>query len=354
MAPLRFFNLDLHISVIEDFKDICARLFGDRIEITNWSISGHNWVFGKPSPSVEIITAQTWHQISPAMISAFQTRYGEMLKTYDGFVVTHTPVFALLYEPYGKPIVMINSCRYEQPYCWTRNVDAWKDLNTRLRVMADRGQLIAVSNNKADQEYLWRGAGIVSQHIPSLCLYTQITDAVPVRREAVVYGDRGFFPACDLLVEKPKNGYSWSDLYEFKAIVHVPYEMSTMSLFEQYSAGMPLFLPTAAFYWKCIQDGSMRLGSIYTQTCPEELTETLRDAGFWLSRADYYDSENFRGVYFYESREDLVAKIAAFDDVGRDERRAWIRKRRETVLGDWSALLLKHYFAKRSLLDLIN
>ncbi len=350
---IRLFNLDLHISVIEDIKDICTRLFGEHIEITNWSISGHNWVFGKPTPSVDIINAQTWHTISPAMITAFQTRYGEMLKTYDGFIVTHTPVFALLYESFGKPILMVNSCRYEQPYCWTRDVGAWDSLNTKLHSMWSRGQLVAVSNNKADQEYLRVGTGIQSLHIPSLCLYTKITDAAPVRPEAVVYGDRDFFPPCDGLVAKPKNGYSWADLYAYKAIVHVPYEMSTMSLFEQYSAGVPLFLPSPEFYWKCIQDGSMRLGSIYTQTAPAHLTDVLRNAGFWLARADYYDAENFKGVYFYESREDLVAKITAFRDTGRDERRAWIRKRREKVLGDWSALLLKHFFAKKSLLEMI-
>jgi len=353
MAPLRFFNLDLHISVIEDFKDICTRLFGDRIEITNWSISGHNWVFGKPSPPVDIITAQTWHSISPAMITAFQTRYGDMLQAYDGFIVTHTPVFALLYEPYGKPIIMINSCRYEQPYCWTRDVGAWESLNTKLHAMWSRGQLVAVSNNKADQEYLRVGTGIQSLHIPSLCLYTKLSEVVPTRAEAVVYGDRDFFPPCDVLVAKPTNGYSWADLYAYKAIVHIPYEMSTMSMFEQYSAGVPLFLPSPEFYWKCIQDGSMRLGSIYTQTCPAQLTDVLRNAGFWLSRADYYDAENFKGVYFYESREDLVAKITAFTDPGRDERRAWIRKRRERTLGDWSALLLKHFFARRILLEMI-
>jgi hypothetical protein len=343
MSKLRFFNLDLHISVIADIKDICARLFGDRIEITNWSISGHNWVFKNPTPNVDIITQRTWRNINPSMISAFQERYGEMLKTFDGFIVTHTPIFALLYEPFGKPIIMINSCRYEQPYCWSHDIPAWRMLNTKLRTMSDRGQLIAVSNNKADQEYLRRGTGIVSEHIPSLCLYTNLSEVIPTRREAVVYGERGFFPKCDLLVEKPRPGYSWSDLYSFKAIVHLPYEISTMSLFEQYSAGIPLFLPTPSFYWKCIQDKSMHLGSSYTQISPDELTDTLRDTGYWLSRADYYDTDNFRGIYYYDSREDLIAKIEKFEDTNRDMRLSWISKRRDEILSKWMTLFRKHY-----------
>jgi hypothetical protein len=38
-----------------------------------------------------------------------------------------------------------------------------------------RGLLIAISNNKADQEYLRLGTGIESVHLPSLCMYTKTT-----------------------------------------------------------------------------------------------------------------------------------------------------------------------------------
>ena len=37
MKSFRIFNLDLHISVIKDIKDICKQLYGDTIEITNWN-----------------------------------------------------------------------------------------------------------------------------------------------------------------------------------------------------------------------------------------------------------------------------------------------------------------------------
>ena len=46
-----------------------------------------------------------------------------------------------------------------------------------------RGLLIAISNNKADQEYLRLGTGIESVHLPSLCMYTQTTLDVEEAKE---------------------------------------------------------------------------------------------------------------------------------------------------------------------------
>jgi hypothetical protein len=95
---LRLFNLDLHISVIEDIKDITTRIFGEKIEITNWSISGHNWVFNKPEPPPTPINHESWLLICPNLVNVFQEKYDDILKTYDGFIVTHTPVFCMLFE----------------------------------------------------------------------------------------------------------------------------------------------------------------------------------------------------------------------------------------------------------------
>jgi hypothetical protein len=353
MAPLlRFFNLDLHISVIADVKHILNTLYGQKIEIVNWSISGHNWVFQEPNPDVKIINQRTWRNIDARMISEFQTLYDDFLSQFDGFIVTHTPVFCMLYEKYGKPIILVNSCRYEQPYSWLADFRGWSWLSTGLRRMSDRGQLIAVSNNKADQEYLRRGTGIVSTRIPSLCLYTGASHR-PIHSAAVVHGSRSFFPACDALVAKPDQ-YSWADLYSYKAIVHIPYEMSTMSLFEQYSAGVPLFLPSREFYVQCIMDGSMSFGSIYSSQhdprllessdLPSELKEALLSGDFWLDRADFYDSDNFKYIRFYSSREDLVQQITTFVDTDREARLAWIAQRAVGVYDIWRALFFKHFF----------
>ena len=338
--PVRLFNLDLHISVIQDVKHVLNHLYGPTVEVTNLSISGHNWVFDMPTPAVDVINAETWRTIDPAMVSAFQTKYDAFLSSFDGFIVTHTPVFCMLYEKYGKPILLVNSCRYEQPFCWNGDLTHWEWLNAGLARMASRGQLVAVSNNKADRDYLRIGTGVESIHIPSLCLYTRASYS-PTRETFVCFGDRTFFPACDRLVEKPANGYSWGELYSHKGIVHIPYEMSTMSLFEQYSAGVPLWLPSRRFYAECIRSGKMPMGSVYGPVCPPGLRGARHALDFWLDRADYYDGDNFRGVFFYDSGEDCIRQILAFRETAeeRAERCAWIDTRRNAIYSVWASVL---------------
>ncbi len=67
-GPFRIFNLDLHISVIQDFKNIMQTLFGSKIDITNWSISGHAKIFGKTTDAVDVINHSTWKYINLEMI----------------------------------------------------------------------------------------------------------------------------------------------------------------------------------------------------------------------------------------------------------------------------------------------
>ena len=336
----RLFNLDLHISVIQDIKYNLKTLYGDNVEIVNWSISGHNWVFGNPTPDISIINQSNWWKICPRIVEEFQKKYDDFLLGFDGFIVTHTPVFCMLYEKYKKPIFLVNTCRYEQPYGQLLDKIGWEWLNAGLARMAKSGQLIAMSNNKADQEYLRLGAGVQSTWIPSLCLYT-CASYNPLRDVAVVYGDRGLFPPSEKLVAKPDDGYSWKDLYTFKAIVHVPYEISTMSIFEQYSAGVPLFLPSARFYKSCISDSSMKLISIYSRTpLIAALQMALTDVDFWLTKADYYDSENMKFVYFYNSFEDCVRMIESFNEspAAREKRAAWLAERRAGILARWAGI----------------
>ncbi len=358
---VKLFNLDLHVSVIADLKDIAQTLYGSKVEITNWSISGHNWVFNARDPDVRVINQNTWRAINPQMIAEFQTIHDEFLSQFDGFIVTHTPVFCLLYEKYGKPILLVNSCRYEQPYSWSLDFAGWQWLSQGLLRLSDSGLLTVVSNNKADQEYLRRGTGVTSVHIPSLCLYTGCSYR-PLRKEAVVFGDRGFFPESELLVRKPER-YSWHDLYSYKAIVHIPYEMSTMSLFEQYSAGIPLFLPTRAFYTQCILEQKMPFGSIYSarhdpaliqsSLLSSELKDALTSGDFWLDRADFYDFENFKYVRFYSSREDLLRQLAEFEDTDREKRMAWISERKGRIYDMWRNLFFKHFFSRISIEKLL-
>ena len=331
---MRFFNLDLHQSVIEDVRNVFEQLYGDKVEITNWSISAHNWVFGKSERDVKIINQQTWSRLDERMIREFQELYEEELKTYDGFIVSHTPVFAMLYEKYQKPIVIVNSCRYDQPFCWTKDMYMLQKFHECLDRLQKAKLLYMVSNNAADQHYLKERTQLDSRHIPSLCLYTKAT-YTPVRPEFVIFsGNRQhIFPQHPRLVQKPAKGYSWQELYEFRGMVHTPYDMSTMSIFEQFWAGVPQFFPTRRFYKELVGQGKMEFISMYDRW-GKPYTE--QDMDMWLDKADWLA---LPGLYYYDSFEELLQKIENFEDVHGAMRTRWIANAKPLILEQWKTFL---------------
>jgi hypothetical protein len=326
---MKLFNLDLHISVIADVESIFKVLYGSAISITNWSLSGHNWIVGKADAEVEEINENTWTKINRASITRFQELYGEYLEGFDGFIVTHTPVFALLFEPFGKPILIVNSCRYDQPYCITEDKEGLKDLNESLQRMNARGQLTIVSNNAADYFYMKEGCGLTSTIIPSLCMYTESRHS-PTIDKMVVFGDRGIFPPSDKLVYKPSLGYTWSTLFSYKGIIHCPYETSTMSIFEQFWAGVPLFFPTKRLYRDCIIDQKMNFASVYGGGF---LTEEMFTT--WIDRADYYI---YPFINYYDTLEEAVWLAEHFVDSQREERLKWLDENRAAALKEWERI----------------
>ena len=333
-APKKFkiFNLDLHVSVIEDIKDICQRIQGDRIEITNWSISGHNWVFNKPNIFVDIINPLTWKQINTEMIRSFQEKQDGFLQGFDAFIVTHTPVFAMLFEKYNKPILVINTCRQDQPFCWTKDIDMKHKLNESLQRMVSTKQMTILSNNLADANQLKKNTGINSQVIPSLCLYTNATYQ-PQKKGFIVQGEKQTFPDHSLLLEKPSKAYTWQELQEYQGIVHEPYEMSTMSIFEQYWAGVPLFFPTKEFYLQCIIENKM---SIISDQEKWGQPNHIHEITEWLNAADFQIQPY---INQYSSMEDLIHKLENFSDPVRENRMEWVKKASKKVVERWEQIL---------------
>ena len=331
---MKLFNLDLHISVIKDVEYILKTLFPGKVSITNWSISGHNFVFGNSNVRVDIVNQDTWERIDRNMIEQFYQRYKSELDTYDGFIVTHTPVFCLLFEKFNKPILCINSCRYDNPFCKLNNKDMFHYLNESLRRMVlEKKILTIVSNNLGDQDYLKLGTGLDSIYIPSLCMYTNETHNP--KGNVLNYSRHvNFpFPFIKTMNQMPLN-YKWSDLYQHNAIIHVPYEVSTMSVFEQFSAGIPLIMPSKEFflrnyrysnhdhYWK-------------SQNVPDSLRVTMSDS-WWIERADFYN-EMASEITFFNSLEELssIIKEAKY----KLPNKKFLSMRKKYILFQWEFLL---------------
>ena len=338
----KLFNLDLHISVIKDVESILNIIFPDKFEITNWSLSGHNFVFGNKKANVDIVNEETWESIDADMIEAFYQRYKTELAHYDGFIVTHTPVFCLLFEKFNKPILCINSCRYDNPFNRTNNKEMFHYLNQSLRRMVlEKRMLTIISNNIGDRDYLKLGTGLDSIYLPSLCLYTKATynpHPDPKKRLGVINYSK-FVHAMFLksILDMPAK-YDWADLYKYDAIVHFPYESSTMSLFEQFSAGVPILLPTPQFFLKTFK---LTNHDFYwlPHTVPDSLRETIHDS-WWLRRSDFYNEMKDQ-ITFFNSMEELFIivnfKRFKIPDV------LFLENRKQQILKKWKKII-QHIF----------
>ena len=344
---MRLFNLEAHISVIADVENIFTRLYPD-IEITSWNLSNHSFVFGREAHQVEVINQETWKSIDQKKIDKFHQRYDGFLQTFDGFICGFPPVFALLFEKYNKPIFMINATRYEMPFCWQPNKEMQQFFEKRLLIMQQKGQLIAVSNNKGDVGYLEKSTGVKSEHIPSLCLYTE-QKYQPSKNEFILSHrlKNRIAPIPNTIHHKQLGRYTWEDLYSYRGIIHIPYEISTMSIFEQYSANIPLFMPSKAFLKSLLSRKKITFNGPYTRKgFPKKLESMLGNNWheYWVDNADYYDQDNMPFITYYDSLYDIPKLIESTNTTLISSRMSsWNKRRQAKALQQWQSLIAPHY-----------
>ncbi len=310
--------MDLHISVIADFKSACPD-----VEVVDWCLSGHAWVMNRTQDYPEHINPATWKDLTPQRIAAFQQRYDSFLKTFDGFIVGFASSFAMIFEKYNKPILMLNAVRYDIPYCFTRN----RAMETRWNECLDRlnshGLLTIVSNNLADQRYLELGAGMSSHYIPSLCLYTKTTYTPTKPTFLVTNGSFNPHPLLTFKKDLP-HPHAWSDITSFRGIVIHPYEVSLMSLFEQFTAGCPFFFPSKA-YWKA-NPGIQSISAYWGNELSPKYKELTTESG-WIDLSDVYGVFQSPNTYYFDSEEHLIHLLETFKYVDdREFREAHIKQ----------------------------
>jgi len=323
------FNLDLHIAVISDVR---TQLDRHELSLVDWTVSGHHWALQRARDPVAIVNERTWHSFGPRMARRFRRVYGSYLRTFRGFVATYPPSFALLYETLEKPTLAIAATRYEWPFTHFRR--HWDWLDEHLRAGVESGWLTLVANNRADAAYLEAYTGVLPRYIPSGCSYTGLT-YTGGRREAVLSGitdafagsiaEKLRYPAISLRAGLGAR-HSWADLYDHRAIIFIPYNISVMALFEQYTACVPTYVPTRAFLTRLRtehpRDVLGTLSFCQISGCPParrpdglDLNDTAdeRVIDWYLERADFYDPQWMPRIRQFESWEHLDELLASDD-----------------------------------------
>lgn len=357
---MKFFNIDLHISVIADLR----RIFNDLgHEVDDWTLSGHSWVFGRERDKVDIINHANWKSLDKEMCNAFYERYKDELSHYDGFICTYAPSFCLLYEKFNKPIITVAPIRYEAPF-WDSK-EKWSWLNDFLQSGIDKGLVIPIANNKFDKQYCEVYTGREWKHIPSLCEYTEAS--YNPRHDTFIYSS--LLPAHvlghdELLKAKEAAlpvGYCWKDLAKFKGIIHIPYCPSTMSIFENYTSSIPMFFPSYEFMLK-LRESLGRYGVLNqlswreaNQLPPGSIINydnasgaisdinnygNIKEERDWISLSDFYDPEWMPYIQYFNSFHDLSNMLRKVDTNRISQNMADFNKtRKEKIYNLWKETL---------------
>ena len=139
------------------------------------------------------------------------------------------------------------------------DVHSWKKWNKNLKTIASDPKNLVASNNEYDAMYIKYFTGIQPIVLPSVIKmkesYNVLSSDILVASIHSPNSNKiwGHLKAVSNRFKgiKDKYGhYSYKQLCENTAIVHFPYQMSIMSLFEQYSMGIPILVPSISFLWQ--------------------------------------------------------------------------------------------------------
>jgi hypothetical protein len=302
---VKFFNIDVHISVIEDIKGIFKDL-GHTVD--SLLLSDHYWVFREQKDDIKVINRQNWKHIDKDLCDKFYYEYKDELEKYDGFIVTYPPVFSMLFERFNKPIIIVAATRYEYPYTFDRV--KWSGFNHFLQTNEN---VTLVSNNKYDKKYCELFLNIPVKLIESYCSYTN-REYNPVKEQSILFSKKdlsNYVFTREVLNKNSLGAYSFEQLFSYHSIIHFPYNISTMSIFEQYCANMPLFFPTKRLLEELFETDIFPLTEVsFKRVFNAEPNSTLAINGDpnewnnfkifkeWVCLADFY---NFKHINFYDN-----------------------------------------------------
>jgi hypothetical protein len=241
---------------------------------------------------------------------------------------------------FNKSIIVIASTRYE---LGRFGKDRWTRWNENLLTIAAGKTNVIGANNLYDVEYIKYFTGLQPQLLPSFCGYLTATYnptrpgfiLAPVHNAAFHSKFMAQYKAAcasvnctvELFPLRQKyQHYQYSDVAAHRGIVYVPYQVSVMSLFEQYRMNIPLFFPAIDLLttWQFEHmvmnertwDGvSGRRPSRSTldahpsqRHIPDPNNEQSKEAiRYWIKFADFYQMPN---ITYFNSVGDLVHMLS--------------------------------------------
>ena len=271
-----------------------------------------------------------------------------------------------LFMPLKKRLFVIASTRYE---LGRESASEWEKWNENLvQIAKEPGNLVA-ANNLYDCKYIEYFTGIKPVLLPSWIkmdesdIYTGMSEDILIapihtsNAEKIETKLKSISTRFRSIGEKYGH-YTFSQLAENSAIIHIPYQVSIMSLFEQYAMGIPILAPTPAFLWELhekldvmnertweqIRMGRRPSGSPITGLKKRQHgghdpnNDTDREAFLhWIQYGDFYQWPH---IIHFNSWKDLRRKLEETDfEVVSDEMLGFVKRAIDKTSAEWTKIL---------------
>jgi len=134
--------------------------------------------------------------------------------------------------------------------------------------------------------------------------------------------------------KKSKHSKTWL-FQSFKAILIIPYEISTMTIFEYFTANVPMIFPSKLLLKKWIKNGHVCMNTLSAYNLQNE--ENIED---WIDKADYYN-EMRDHIIFYDDPYDLINILIEYDFKKHSEKMViYNKQRKENIYQKWSTIFI--------------
>lgn len=345
--PLKLFGIDHHHAVLWDAKQILKPL-GIQLDFY-WLSDGRPPVNEAIPASVpgfisswDIYKRSPTESLSPEFVKWFQD------KSYQGIVTSHSLVTAYRLRELGLPHAHINSTRFGNE--WIQRPDDHTLLVNTLEELFHKKRLQILHNNFGDALYLHQYfPSVLPQQeivIPSLCeSLLRLRVKTPTSRKFLIWDTRQTLlredgsPFMKALYQKGKEvlgdalesqaillsqqqsflpeGY----LDNYTAIIHIPYNVSTMSIREQTRSNIPVWIPSPSLLetlWKDIKEPNELSWTVFAPgsevtASPLDKAHHEQSVKKWIKSADFYDEERMSCILPFHSIDDLLSKIKTTD-----------------------------------------
>jgi hypothetical protein len=272
--------------------------------------------------------------------AAFEALRGsEMMLSTDSVVCSHPAALCEVWLPFNKSILLIVTANLELA---RENPTRWREWLQTIVAMSKAPRAVLAANNRYDQAYVEHFTGVRPLYLPTLANYITARYR-PVPGQPVLVARSHHELGRKLLRDLRKaakghpglhvssieeaypgnaagGGYEYTQLASHPAVIVVPYTKSTMTFFELYRMGIPIFVPSLALLVRWEQQSHIMSERIYWKRTPSPLLKpstpdpnSLQDRAaleHWLRLSDYYV---YPHVQYFESADDLAAKLASAD-----------------------------------------